>query len=96
LHPIGWERITLASAVALSVWWMDSRRQVPKDLRKGFDSLVLLMSWCLWKQRNSCVFDNAASSASLERRMVLEVGNEWITVGFTAISSFLVAVAMHP
>jgi hypothetical protein len=70
-----------ASTVALSVWWMDSRRQVPKDLRKGFDSLVLLMSWHMWKQHNSCVFDNAASSASLERRMMLEEGNEYGTGG---------------
>ena len=77
-------------------WWMDmdSRRQVPKELLKGFDSAVLLVSWRLWKERNSRVFDNAACTAVQAVRRVLEEADKWIAAGFTALLLFLVAVVV--
>ena len=75
----------------LSACWMDARRQVPRELHKGFDSVVLLVSWRLWKERNSRVFDNAACTTTQAARRVLDEGDEWIAAGFTAISMFLVA-----
>ena len=40
------------------------RRRVPKPQRKGFDSLVLLTVWMLWKERNSRVFQRSAESVT--------------------------------
>jgi hypothetical protein len=37
-------------------WWMRSRKQVPKVARRGFGSLVLLVSWSLRKVWNSLNF----------------------------------------
>jgi hypothetical protein len=68
--------------------------QVPKELRKGFDSAVLLVSWRLWKKRNSRVFDNAACSLTQAARQVLEEGDELIVTGFSALSLFLVAAVV--
>jgi hypothetical protein len=31
-------------------WWTTTRKQLPKELRRGFDSLVLLTSWMVWKE----------------------------------------------
>ena len=31
---------------------------MPKELRKGFDSMVLLIGWMLWKERNERTFSN--------------------------------------
>ena len=53
----------------LSAWWMDARCQVPREMHKGFDSAVLLVSWWLWKERNSRVFDNAACTAAHTTRL---------------------------
>lgn len=39
----------------LESWWCRARKSVPKDLRKGFDSVVTLICWSLWKQRNDSV-----------------------------------------
>jgi len=44
---------------SLAEWWKKSWRKIPKQHRKGFNSLVILGAWTLWKQRNACVFDGA-------------------------------------
>jgi hypothetical protein len=41
---------------ALISWWLRQRKAVPKAHRKGFDSLVLLITWSLWLERNGRVF----------------------------------------
>ncbi|KAF8670591.1 hypothetical protein HU200_050618 [Digitaria exilis] len=43
----------------LTTWWLNESSTVPKDKRKGFNSVVILGAWLLWKQRNSCVFEGA-------------------------------------
>ena len=93
LRPGGWDQLTPQPGSVLSSWWMDARRLVPTQLRRGFDSIVLLVSWHLWKERNSRVFDNVVTMASQAARLVLEEGDEWVVAGFTAISQFLVVAA---
>jgi hypothetical protein len=39
-------------------WWLAARELIRKEYRRRFDSLVILMSWMLWKQRNGRVFGN--------------------------------------
>jgi hypothetical protein len=39
-------------------WWLLGRATLPQALRRSFDSLVLLVTWCLWKERNCHTFDN--------------------------------------
>jgi hypothetical protein len=51
------------------VWWTNSRRQLPKELRHGFDSLFLLVGWQLWNERNARMFNQVSSSPA----QVLEV-----------------------
>lgn len=95
LCSIGWEWITPAPGAVLSAWWMDARCQVPKEQRKGFDLAVLLVSWMMWKERNSRVFNNVASTAAQAARKVLDEGDEEIAAGFTALLVFLVAAVVH-
>jgi len=38
-------------------WWKKSWKKLQKHLRKGFNSLVILGAWVIWKHRNACVFD---------------------------------------
>jgi hypothetical protein len=33
------------------------RKQVPQTRRRAFDSFVVLVVWCLWRERNVRVFD---------------------------------------
>lgn len=68
---------------------------MPKGLCKGFDLAVLLVSWRLWKEHNSRVFNSAACSpAQVVRRMLEEEGDEWIVAGFTALLLLLAAAVV--
>jgi len=49
--------------ISLQDWWKKSWK-VPTQHRKGFNSLVILGVWILWKHRNSCVF--AGSSPNIQ------------------------------
>jgi hypothetical protein len=42
----------------LEDWWRGARGRVHKDDRRKFDTLVILVAWSLWKQRNARVFGN--------------------------------------
>jgi hypothetical protein len=47
LHPSGWDPLSPTAHSPLSTWWSDGRSTVPAQLRRGFDSAVLLVSWRL-------------------------------------------------
>ena len=52
--------------------------------RGGFDSLVLLVSWEVWKERNRRTFDNVCSTPA---QLVVAIRDEdlaWVAVGFSA------------
>ena len=45
-------------------WWRKVIKKVPKDLRKGVNSLIILGAWMIWKHRNACVFEGVAPSVN--------------------------------
>jgi hypothetical protein len=38
-----------------SSWWCKIIKAVPKEQRKGLNSLVILVVWEMWKHRNACL-----------------------------------------
>jgi hypothetical protein len=36
--------------------WLKCRKKVEKPRCKGFDSMVLLIWWFIWKERNASIF----------------------------------------
>jgi hypothetical protein len=46
---------------------------VQAKVHPGLNSLVCLLLWCRWKQRNTCVFDEISPSVS---RLILDIRNE--------------------
>jgi hypothetical protein len=58
-------------------WWRLVERRVPVARRKGFNSMVALGAWWIWKHRNSCVFEDSShmlASGSKLRTKELRVG----------------------
>lgn len=50
-------------------WWLAARNNLPKEQKRGLDTLVILVCWLLWKERNARVFSGKYSALSeiLER-----------------------------
>ena len=45
-------------------WWPKAEDRVASQRKKGFNSLVILVAWGLWKHRNACVFYEASPNVS--------------------------------
>jgi hypothetical protein len=45
-------------------WWAKAEDRVASQRKKGFNSLVILVAWGLWKHRNACVFYEASRNVS--------------------------------
>ena len=55
-------------------------------LRKGFNSLVILGAWTIWKHRNRCVFDGCNPSLVTALRVAREEAVLWSLIGAKALS----------
>lgn len=72
---------TLPTAEILE-WWLQLRRGHNNLKQRGVDSLVQLVIWCLWKERNSRIFDNAPGrSISDMVHHIWSEGQLWISAG---------------
>ena len=61
---------------------------IPKERRKGFDSLALLIVWMLWKERNSRVFERSAVVARELYRRISDEVELWKLSGARGLSDF--------
>ena len=55
-----------------SSWWCKSINGLPKDPKKGLNSLIIMVAWELWKHRNFCVFEGGSPSIQLVLQNVRE------------------------
>jgi hypothetical protein len=66
--------------VVFQEWWK-SAECVTSNCTKGFNSLVMLVVWWLWKHRNACVFDAASPNISRIIQHIQEDATIWCLVG---------------
>ncbi|KAK1601663.1 hypothetical protein QYE76_053391 [Lolium multiflorum] len=71
-------------------WWLTTRARVRANERRTFDTLVILVSWRLWKQRNARAFDNRRWQFSVEGlvEQVLADWALWTKAGLRGCSTF--------
>ncbi|GJN35172.1 hypothetical protein PR202_gb23919 [Eleusine coracana subsp. coracana] len=55
--------------------------RVPKERRKGFNSIIILGAWLLSKQRNACIFDNAHPSVMALVKQLEDEAHLWSMAG---------------
>jgi len=73
-------------------WWKHAERRLPKQHRKGFNSLCILGAWILWKHRNACVFEGASPNLQVAVQTFKEKSHLWQFSGakkLTALSPVL-------
>ena len=74
----------------LEDWWATRRKQVVKSKRKGFDTLIALICWCLWKQRNGRVFGGARIFNEWgTTKIIFEEQKLWAMAGAKGVQKFI-------
>jgi hypothetical protein len=68
------------------VWWLRTRKLIAKQVRKGFDSLVFLVGWRLWKERT---FTGVSTCARGLVSAILSEAEEWCPAGFKHLLSLV-------
>jgi hypothetical protein len=61
-------------------WWCATRKQIPK---------LTIIAWLVWKELNSCVFNNTSTPPRRLMQLILDEGLAWVATRFTALSPFV-------
>jgi hypothetical protein len=81
---------TLASQpedVCFDDWWSRASCLVEGTIKKGFNSLIILGAWTIWKHRNDCVFNGVAPSLTSALVMVGEEFWKWNLAGARGLAA---------
>jgi hypothetical protein len=71
------------------VWWLQARKAVAKPSRKGFDTLVWLIAWSIWKERNHRIDERTALQPVALARAILEEARLWARAVFAVVAALL-------
>lgn len=90
LRWIGHEDVTPSTTeISFNDWWACAARRVPRERRKGFNILVILVAWELWKMRNRCVFDHASPQVPVLLHLIREEDKLWEMAGARKLRQIL-------
>jgi hypothetical protein len=65
-----------------------AKRRVSAVMKKGFNTLVVLVAWWIWKHRNSCVFDDASPSVARIMQGIRDEAGQWCLAGVSGFRAF--------
>jgi hypothetical protein len=101
LQPRGWhiwlhklhlhDSVVVAEEHAIQ-WWLRSWKLVPKQARRGFDSLFFLIGWTLWKERNARTFNGVSSSVPQLAALIHDEIDSWCLAGYRHLRALMAMV----
>jgi hypothetical protein len=62
-------------------WWIKARKVAPKNLRRDFDTAVILVHWRIWKERNGRIFRQEINTADRVFELIVEDLRAWRAAG---------------
>jgi hypothetical protein len=62
---------------------------VNKDSHRGFDSMVVLVAWPLWREGNERVFNGTCKLTHQLAQHVADVRLQWNVAAFSTLSDML-------
>jgi len=74
-------------SISLADWWKKSWRKIPKQHKKGFNSLITLGAWILWKHRNTCVFYGSAPNLQRTLQEFKDERQLWLAAGAKGLAA---------
>ncbi|RCV36691.1 hypothetical protein SETIT_8G002500v2 [Setaria italica] len=75
--------------MSFSASWGRVIRAAPKELRKGLNSLIILVAWEIWKHRNSCVFEGALPNTQVLLQAITNESTLWCLAGASKLRELL-------
>jgi hypothetical protein len=69
-------------------WWRLAERRVSAVMKKGFNTLVVLVAWWIWKHRNSCVFNGASPNVARIVQDIRDEAEQWCLAGASGLRAF--------
>ena len=63
------------------VWWLNTRKEVPKPEWRNFDTIAIWLHWRIWKERNARIFEQVASSVDRVLELIREDIATWRAAG---------------
>lgn len=76
--------VTLQAAsegVSVLCWWTELQRSWSGTRKKGFDSLFMLSSWVIWKERNARCFRECATTIGELLLLIKHEVRQWTSAG---------------
>jgi len=90
---LGWQSATPTDRTICFVdWWSHARKQRARGDRRCFDTLVILVSWLIWKERNRRTFDHHARSHEVLLTFVDDEIVSWLQAGYKQLEGYVVAL----
>ena len=80
----------------LVAWWTRARKRIHKDDRQCFDSMVILICWMIWKERNKRTFDRQIRTIHEVLDWVIDEIIAWFQAGFSKLEPVARALGRLP
>jgi hypothetical protein len=77
LRRCGWHHLAPSADDSFVTWWVHSRKQVAKEHRKAFNSLIIAIVWSIWLERNERCFARSCKSPTAVVRDVWNSVDMW-------------------
>lgn len=74
---------------SLEDWWNTACSRVEGPVKKGLNSVIILVAWSLWIHRNRCVFDGLQPNLSRVLSSIREELHFWGIAGARGVSHLL-------
>jgi hypothetical protein len=95
LRRSGLPNLSLDNALySLDDWWSRVVEKIPRDLQSGFNSLVILGAWSLWRQHNDYVFNGRSPSLASALTLAGDELRMWCRVGAKGLNLLSTLVFM--
>jgi hypothetical protein len=81
LSPVGLVALVPEASATSVDWWLLERQRLSAKARLAFDTLVLLVSWTLWLERNKRTFQGTLASVLDLYCAVIREAEIWVEAG---------------
>lgn len=80
--------LPMAAGNSLRSRFRNQTRSLPRAYRATWRATCLLVSWCIWKERNERIFHSKASTTDQVHSRILDEARPWLQAGLAPMTRF--------